>query len=62
MLVKQAKRTGLKVLTLSVFANNQQAIHAYKKKFFKDGSYIDGIIMIKNAGVEVKNLVMFQSF
>lgn len=51
-----AKKTGLKVLTLTVFASNERAIHVYKKtgfiqtgkiprKHFKDGIYIDEVIM-----------------
>jgi len=57
-LVEQARRMGVKVLTLSAFANNERAIHVYKKlgfvetgrvprKFFKDGAYIDEVIMTK---------------
>lgn len=57
-LVEQANKWSLKVLTLSVFATNERAIHVYKKlgfietgriprKFFKDGKYIDEIIMTK---------------
>jgi RimJ/RimL family protein N-acetyltransferase len=57
-LEEHARKIGLKVLTLSVFANNQHAINLYKKmgfvetglvpkRFFKDGSYIDEIIMAK---------------
>jgi len=55
-LVEQAQAMGLKVLTLSAFATNECAIHVYEKvgfvqtgrvpeKFFKDGRYIDEIIM-----------------
>lgn len=51
-----AKKMGLKVLTLTVFASNERAIHVYMKvgflqtgkipsKFFKDGMYIDEVIM-----------------
>jgi RimJ/RimL family protein N-acetyltransferase len=57
-LEEHARKIGLKVLTLSVFANNQHAINLYKKmgfvetglvpkRFFKDGAYIDEIIMAK---------------
>ncbi|MEM2947228.1 MAG: GNAT family N-acetyltransferase [Candidatus Bathyarchaeia archaeon] len=57
-LQEYARKVGLKVLTLSVFANNQHAINLYKKmefvetgripkRFFKDGAYIDEIIMTK---------------
>lgn len=54
----QARSMGLKVLTLSVFANNKRAIHVYEKvgfvqtgvipkRFFKDNKYIDEVIMTK---------------
>jgi RimJ/RimL family protein N-acetyltransferase len=57
-LVKQAEKMGLKVLTLTAFASNSRAIHVYEKvgfvqtgripkKHFKDGKYIDEIIMTK---------------
>ncbi|MEM3580581.1 MAG: GNAT family N-acetyltransferase [Candidatus Bathyarchaeia archaeon] len=57
-LEEHARKIGLKVLTLAVFANNQHAINLYKKmgfietgrvpkRFFKDGAYIDEIIMTK---------------
>jgi len=57
-LVNQAQKMGLKVLTLSAFASNKRAIHIYEKvgfvqtgrvpkKFFKEGKYIDEIIMAK---------------
>lgn len=57
-LEENAKKMGLKILALSVFANNQHAINLYKKmgfvetgcipkRFFKDGTYIDEIIMTK---------------
>jgi len=57
-LVEQAYEMGLKVLTLTVFATNKRAIHVYKKvgfaqtgtipkKHFKDGRYIDEVIMTK---------------
>lgn len=58
ILTEQARKMGLKVLTLSVFATSKCAIHVYKqlgfvhtgtipKKFFKDGKYINEIIMTK---------------
>lgn len=58
VLQEYARKVGLKVLTLTVFANNQHAINLYKKmgfvetgripkRFFKDGAYIDEIIMTK---------------
>lgn len=57
-LIEQTYKMGLKVLTLSVFATNKRAIHVYEKvgflqtgavqkKHFKDGRYIDEIIMTK---------------
>ncbi len=57
-LVRQAKTMGLKVLALSAFATNKHAIHVYEKvgfvqtgktprKHFKEGKYIDEIIMTK---------------
>jgi RimJ/RimL family protein N-acetyltransferase len=57
-LVDQGRAWGLKVLTLNVFATNKRAFHVYEKvgfvqtgripkKFFKDGEYIDEIIMTK---------------
>lgn len=57
-LEEYARKMGLKVLMLSVFANNTPAINLYKKmgfvetgripkRFFKDGNYIDEIIMTK---------------
>ena len=56
--IDHAKSMGLKVLTLSVFANNERAHHVYHKvdfvdtgripkKFFKEGKYIDEILMAK---------------
>jgi len=60
-LIAKAQEWGLKVLTLTVFATNKQAIHVYEKvgfvqtgsvpkKHFKDGKYIDEIIMTKLLG------------
>lgn len=57
-LVKQAQEMGLKVLTLTAFATNKRAIHVYQKvgfvqtgtipkKHFKEGKYIDEIILTK---------------
>jgi putative acetyltransferase len=57
-LMDQAQHMGLTVLTLSVFAVNTRALHVYEKvgfvqtgsipkKFFRDGTYIDEIIMTK---------------
>jgi RimJ/RimL family protein N-acetyltransferase len=58
LLLGQAKKMGLKVLTLSAFASNKRAIHTYKKvgfeqtgliprKHLKGGKYIDEVIMTK---------------
>lgn len=55
-LIKQGKEMGLKILTLTAFANNKRAIHVYEKlgfqktgqipkRFFKQGKYIDELIM-----------------
>lgn len=57
-LVEQAQKMGLKVLLLSAFATNKPAIHVYEKvgfvqtgtipkKHFKEGKYIDEIILTK---------------
>ncbi len=57
-LIDQARRMGLKILTLTVSATNKRAIHVYKKVGFKEtgripkgiyrnGKYIDLIIMVK---------------
>jgi len=57
-LVEQTQKMGLKVLTLSAFATNKPAIHVYEKvgfvqtgtipkKHFKEGKYIDEIILTK---------------
>ena len=57
-LVEQAQEMGLKVLTLTAFATNKRAIHVYQKvgfvqtgtipkKHFKEGKYIDEIILTK---------------
>jgi RimJ/RimL family protein N-acetyltransferase len=57
-LVGEAKKKGLKVLTLSAFASNKRAIHVYEKigfaqtglipkKHFKEGKYIDEVIMTR---------------
>jgi RimJ/RimL family protein N-acetyltransferase len=58
ILLEQAKSLGLKVLTLFVFATNKRAVHVYEKvgfvetgkiprKHFRDGQYIDELIMAK---------------
>ena len=57
-LIDQARAMGLKILTLTVFATNERAIHVYEKVGFKEtgripkeicrnGKYIDRIIMTK---------------
>ena len=57
-LVEYAQKMGLKVLTLTAFASNRRAIHVYEKigfvqtgrvpkKHFKEGNYIDEIVMTK---------------
>jgi len=57
-LVERTQGMNLEVLTLSTFATNERAIHGYEKvgfvqtgripkKFFKDGKYIDEVIMTK---------------
>ena len=57
-LIDQGKNWGLKLLTLSVFGSNSRAIHVYEKvgfvqvgriprKFFKEGNYVDEILMTK---------------
>jgi len=57
-LIRQARKWGLKVLTLTAFASNSRAIHVYEKmgfvqtgrvpeKIFKDGKYVDEIVMAK---------------
>jgi RimJ/RimL family protein N-acetyltransferase len=57
-LVEQAQEMDLKVLTLTAFASNKRAIRVYEKvgfvqtgrvpkKHFKEGKYIDEIIMTK---------------
>jgi ribosomal protein S18 acetylase RimI-like enzyme len=58
MMVKQARAADLKLLTLSVYATNERAKHVYQKlgfmetgrvpmTFFKEGKYIDEIMMAK---------------
>ena len=55
-LMKQARAMGLKSLKLSAFENNKRTIHVYEKvgfvqtgripkKFFREGKYVDEIIM-----------------
>ncbi|KYH39487.1 MAG: GCN5-related N-acetyltransferase [Candidatus Bathyarchaeota archaeon B63] len=57
-LIDQARRMGLEILTLTVFATNKRAIHVYEKVGFREvgripkaiyrnGEYIDRIIMAK---------------
>jgi len=57
-LVEQGGKMGLKVLILSAFETNKRAIHVYEKvgfvetgripkKHFRDGQYIDEVIMTK---------------
>jgi putative acetyltransferase len=57
-LVEQAVNLGLKVLTLQAYATNKRAVHVYEKlgfvqtgrvpmKHFKEGQYIDEVIMTK---------------
>ena len=61
VLVSQAEKMGLKMLTLSVFSTNERAKHVYENigfketgripnKFFKNGRFIDEIIMVKELG------------
>jgi RimJ/RimL family protein N-acetyltransferase len=58
VLIKQAKKMSLGVLTLTAFASNKRAIHVYEKvgflqtglipkKLLKQGKYIDEVIMTK---------------
>jgi RimJ/RimL family protein N-acetyltransferase len=55
-LIKEARRMGLKVLTLSALESNKRAIHVYEKagfvqtghiprKFLKKGKFADEVIM-----------------
>jgi ribosomal protein S18 acetylase RimI-like enzyme len=57
----QARRLGIEVMTLSVFATNERAIHVYEKTGYRevgriprhhlrDGEYIDSVIMAKDLG------------
>ena len=57
-LISQAKTIDLKILTLEVYSTNKRAIHLYEKMGFKEsgripkgifrnGKYIDEVIMIK---------------
>ena len=59
--LKYAHQEGIKIVKLSVFANNNRAIHLYKKLGFKKvgllngtlkdkGRYFDEIIMAKDIG------------
>lgn len=58
---KQAKRLGLEVVELEVFATNARAIHVYEKVGYKvtgrvpeaikrDDGYVDSLIMVKRIG------------
>jgi RimJ/RimL family protein N-acetyltransferase len=58
VMLEQAQRMGLKVLTLSAFASNRHALHVYEKvgfmqtglipkKHLKEGKYIDEVIMTR---------------
>jgi RimJ/RimL family protein N-acetyltransferase len=58
VLIEQAEKMGMKVLTLTAFASNKRAIHVYEKvgfvqtglipkKHLKQGEYIDEVIMTK---------------
>lgn len=58
VLIEQAEKMGLKILTLTAFASNKRAIHVYEKvgftqtglipkKHLKQGKYIDEVIMTK---------------
>jgi len=58
VLIEQAEKMGMKVLTLTAFASNKRAIHVYEKVWFvqtglipkkhlKEGKYIDEVIMTK---------------
>ena len=58
ILIEQAKKIGLTVLVLTLFASNKRAIHVYRKvgfvktgrvpkKFFRNGMFIDEIVMTK---------------
>jgi len=58
VLEEKAREIDLKVLILSAFASNKRAIHVYAKngfvqtglipkKYFKEGKYVDEVIMIK---------------
>ncbi|UCH57764.1 MAG: GNAT family N-acetyltransferase [Candidatus Bathyarchaeota archaeon] len=55
----QARRLGIKLMTLELFASNERALHIYEKLGYrevgriprhnlKDGRYIDNIIMAKD--------------
>jgi RimJ/RimL family protein N-acetyltransferase len=58
VLIEQAEKMDMKVLTLTAFASNKRAIHVYEKvgfvqtglipkKHLKEGKYIDEVIMTK---------------
>jgi len=57
-LISQAETIGLKMLVLTVFSTNKQAIHIYEKlgfketgqipnSFYKNGKFTDEVIMVK---------------
>ena len=72
-LINQGEKMGLKILTLSAFANNKRAIHLYEKlgfrrtgaipnKFYKRGKYIDEIIMTRpQSGIRAASLTAAQA-
>jgi L-amino acid N-acyltransferase YncA len=60
-LVERARKLGLEMLALTVFASNKRAMHIYEKvgfvqvgripkAFLKDDEYVDQIIMVKALG------------
>ena len=62
-LISQAKMTGLKMLVLTAFSTNKRAIHVYEKVgfietgrrpkfFYKNGKYIDEVVMTKEISDE----------
>jgi len=61
VLLEQARFMGIKVATLTAFSTNRRAIHVYEKVgfeetgripkgFYKNGSYVDRVIMTKEIG------------
>lgn len=62
-LISQAKMMGLKMLVLTAFSTNKRAIHVYEKVgfietgrrpklFYKNGKYIDEVVMTKEISDE----------